>query len=224
MPRMSIRSIRYRRPKNITWDTDLEERIHLRAEDLPKTWDFSAIFGREAPVQVEIGFGRGRFILAAAEKWTECNWLGIEYSKPCVLLASERSARAELHNVRIVQAAAEDLLRDHVPDACVDAFHVYFPDPWPKKRHHKRRIFQPPFIASMLRTLKPGGHLHVATDYTEYYEKIVPMVREGGFELVDLDDDVTYYVDDEEFRTNFEEKALERGESIHRARFRKPEG
>lgn len=218
MSRMSIRSSRYRRPKNITWDLALEERTKFDPASYPILWDFSELFGRNAPVEIEIGFGRGRFLLAAAEKNPDGNWLGIEYVKGCVLLAAERAAKRELQNVRIVQGAAETILAEHIPDHSVAVCHVYFPDPWPKARHYKRRIFKPPFVAELRRILAPGGMLRVATDYTEYFDEIVPMVLSGGFTLVDMPDEI----DDEAFRTNFEEKALRRGETIHRARFLSP--
>ena len=218
MSRMSIRSFRYRRPKKITWDLELENRVKIDSDVYPNQWDFRELFGRDAPVEIEIGFGKARFLLAAAEKYPERNWLGIEYTKGCVLLAAERAAKRELQNIRVVQNAAETILADHIADHSVAVCHVYFPDPWPKVRHHKRRIFKPPFVAELRRVLVPGGMLRVATDYTEYFDEIVPCVLDGGFTLVDMPDDV----DDEAFRTNFEEKALNRGETIHRARFLSP--
>jgi tRNA (guanine-N7-)-methyltransferase len=218
MPRMSIRTIRYRPPKNPTWDLDLERRIRLVPEEQHGIWDFGTLFGRSAPVEVEIGFGKARYIIAAARKWSDRNWLGIEYVRACVMLGGERCAEAELENVHLIMGAAEDILAEHVGDSTVDAYHLYFPDPWPKKRHHKRRIVQPAFVAEIMRTLKPNGRFHIATDYTEYYEQIVPTVESGGF----LHTETLEVPDEEEFRTNFEQKAIVDGSTIHRISFAKP--
>ena len=215
MPRMSIRSIRHRRPIHPTWDVELERAIVIPADESPGWWDFKRMFGQIAPVEVEIGFGKGRFLRAAAERSPERNWLGIEYAGPCVALAAERIAKHGLTNVRLVRGAAEDILTEHVPDGSLEAFHIYFPDPWPKKRHHKRRLIKFPFAADIVRALRPGGYLHVATDYDEYYEEMLPILMAAGLKLVDHPD----AVQDEIFHTNYEMRFLEQSKPIYRARF-----
>jgi len=219
MPRMSIRSIRHHRPANPTWDLELERRTILSPDHLPAgLWRCEDIFGRRAPVEIEIGFGKGRFLIAAAQTWPDRDWLGIEYSPACVALAAERSAKRGLTNIRLLRGAAEDILPAHVDDASVAAYHVYFPDPWPKKRHHKRRLIKPPFAAELFRTLEHGGQLHIATDYQEYYEEMLPILSGAGLILADRPDDAQQ----ELFRTNYEVKFLQQGRQIHRARFTKP--
>ena len=218
MPRMSIRSIRHRRPTNPTWDVELERTMVITPEDVPGLWDWSHIFGRIASIEVEIGFGKGRFLRAAAERSPDRNWLGIEYAGPCVALAAERIAKRGLTNVRLVRGAAEEILTDHLSDASVEAFHVYFPDPWPKKRHHKRRLIKPAFAEEVVRALRPGGRLHIATDYGEYYDEMLPILTAAGLKLVDHPD----AVQDEVFHTNYETRFLEQGKPIHRARFARP--
>jgi len=218
MPRMSIRSIRYRRPDNPTWDTELEARIRPEMDSLSEPLDLEEFFGRNAPIEVEIGFGKGRFLMAAAEKSPEHNWLGMEYAVPCVMLAAERSARKELDNVRILHGAAEDLIPRFLPDRSIHAFHVYFPDPWPKKRHHKRRLIKPSLVAELRRALRPGGDLHVATDFTEYYQAMIPVITGEGFSLEEHPDPAQ----DQAFLTNYEMRFLDQGKPIHRARFSAP--
>lgn len=217
MARMSIRSIRYRRPKNPTWDLDLERAITLDPDQPDGAWDLPALFGRDAPVHVEIGFGKGRFILAAAEQWPDYNWLGIEYVQPCVSLVAERAARAELTNIRIIRCPAEDVVAEHLTEGSIHSYHIYFPDPWPKKRHHKRRLVKTPFVSEIRRTLIPGGELHVATDYAEYFEEMIPAIEAAALTRADdADSDVWRTAS-----TNFEDKAIERGSDIHHALFRK---
>ncbi len=215
MPRMSIRSIRYRRPENPTWDTELEARIRPDIQALPHPLDLRDLYAREAPLEVEIGFGKGRFLLAAAATMPERNWLGIEYAKPCVLFAAERAAKRELQNVRLLHGSAEDIVPLLLADTSVHAFHVYFPDPWPKKRHHKRRLIKPPFVRALNRALLPDGDLHLATDHTPYYEAMIPAILDAGFVRQEHPDPAQ----DEAFLTNYEMRFLQQRKPIHRARF-----
>lgn len=219
MPRMSIRSIRHRRPKNPTWNLELERAIILDRETISHPWDLAVLFNRDAPIEAEIGFGKGTFLLAAARRWPEQNWLGIEYSLACVRLVAERAAKRVLTNVRLVRADAAVIVHDAIPTESIEAYHIYFPDPWPKKRHHKRRLVTQPFAQSLLRTLKPGGWLYIATDFQDYFEEMVPAVTAAGLTLVELPADRPE--DDEVFRTNYERKWMEQGKTIYRARFRK---
>lgn len=131
-------------------------------------FDFAAIFGREARRTLEIGFGNGAALLALARARPGEDFLGIEVHRPGVgrlLLALEAEA---IGNVRVICADAREVLAANIPDASLDAVLVYFPDPWPKKRHHKRRLVQPDFAALVARKLKPGGRLALATDWPDY--------------------------------------------------------
>ena len=215
MPRISIRSFRYYRPENPTWDVELEESLRPKRDTLSKPLSLSELFGNDAPVEVEIGFGKGRFLLAAAERWPDHNWLGIEYAPQCVMVAAERAAKRELRNIRVINAAAEDILSEHLVEGCVHAYHIYFPDPWPKKRHRKRRLVKAPLVRQLHRTIETGGSVHVATDFTQYYEEMVPIFEGNGFELVEHPE----AREDEVFLTNYERKFLTQGKKISRARF-----
>jgi tRNA (guanine-N7-)-methyltransferase len=121
---------------------------------------------------VEIGFGRGEFLQELAKAELASAFLGIEYSRKRVLKLARRLARSELSNVRLLWLSAEEALRDHLPPASVAAFWINFPDPWPKKRHFRRRLIQPESVARMAACLVPGGALHVATDHPGYAEAI----------------------------------------------------
>jgi tRNA (guanine-N7-)-methyltransferase len=124
------------------------------------------------PLVVEIGFGRGEFLMALAAERPGRAFLGVEYSAKRVLKMARRVARAGAGNLRLLHARGEDVLRELLPDACVEAFWINFPDPWPKKRHARRRLLQPERVRELALRLVPGGALHVATDDVPYAEQI----------------------------------------------------
>jgi len=132
---------------------------------------FPARLPRPVPLVVDVGFGRGELLLWLACAEPERAYLGIEYSGKRVLKMARRLAKTELDNVRLVQATAESAVAELAP-ASVQGFWVNFPDPWPKKRHHRRRLLQPDFVRAMAERLVPGGFLEVATDHVEYAEWI----------------------------------------------------
>lgn len=138
----------------------------------PALLDLAALFGRDAPCILEIGFGNGDALVAMAAAWPERNFLGAEVHAPGVghcLLGIER---AGLGNVRLLMQDAVEVLADRLPPASLAGVHLYFPDPWHKKRHHKRRLVQPAFIGLLATRLAPGGYFHVATDWPDYAEHI----------------------------------------------------
>ena len=131
--------------------------------------DLDELFGRTAPRVLDIGFGDGEALVTCAANYGDIDYLGVEVHEPGIghlLLLLEK---ANLRNVRVIARDAVEVVRD-LRDACVDAVNLFFPDPWPKKRHHKRRIVQPPFVAELARVLKPEGLLYVATDWADYAE------------------------------------------------------
>jgi tRNA (guanine-N7-)-methyltransferase len=217
MARISIRSIRYRRPAVPTWDTELERSIVIDNLQTAALLDYSALFNRQAAFHVEIGFGKGRFLLAAAQRFPENNWFGIEYAPPCVSLVAERAARNELQNIRIVRGVAEEIVSRSFPDNLVSAYHIYFPDPWHKKRHHKRRLIQPPFAAELHRTLAVDGSVHVATDNEGYFREIVAALSGAGM----VQGTVAEEYSGEEFRTNFEMRYIKQEQPVYRTVFSK---
>ena len=135
--------------------------------------DFVALFGRVAPVVLEIGFGNGETLAALAASRSDCDFLGLEVHPPGVGHLMLRCETDGLANVRIVCDDAVQVLQQRIADASLDEVLLYFPDPWPKKRHHKRRIVQPAFVELVARKLKPGGVLRMATDWQPYAEHML---------------------------------------------------
>jgi tRNA (guanine-N7-)-methyltransferase len=130
--------------------------------------DLAACFGRAAPVVLEVGFGNGDHLLARAQAEPERNFLGVEVHRPGVGRVLNRADAAALANLRVACADAVEVLRDWLPAAALAEAVVYFPDPWPKKRHHKRRLVQPEFARLVASRLAPGGVLRLATDWADY--------------------------------------------------------
>ena len=139
--------------------------------------DFAGLFGREAPTVAEIGFGMGETTARIAAENPGTNYLCMEVHAPGVGSLLKQIEEHALTNVRIVRHDAVEVLRDMVPEASLAGLHVFFPDPWPKKRHHKRRLVQPPFAALAASRLAPGGYLHVATDWQEYAEHVLAVLQ-----------------------------------------------
>ncbi|MDR2365025.1 MAG: tRNA (guanosine(46)-N7)-methyltransferase TrmB [Zoogloeaceae bacterium] len=130
--------------------------------------DLDALFGRAAPKVLEIGCGMGETTARIAADHPENDYLGVEVHTPGVGSLCKRIAEMGLANLRVIQHDAVEVARDMLPEASLSGIHVFFPDPWPKKRHWKRRLIQPAFAALLASRLKPGGYLHCATDWEEY--------------------------------------------------------
>jgi tRNA (guanine-N7-)-methyltransferase len=144
----------------------------------PAALDFTALFGRRAPVVVEVGSGMGETTARIAAENPDTDYLAIEVHAPGVGSLLRRVAEEGLTNVRVVQHDAVEVLRDMIPAGSLAAIHVFFPDPWPKKRHHKRRLVQPAFAALAASRLVRGGRLHVATDWQEYAGQVLAVLSE----------------------------------------------
>ncbi len=141
--------------------------------------DFPAIFGREAPVWLEIGFGNGEALHHMATLYPEIDFVGIEVHRPGVGRLLDAVADDGLTNVRVICADAAEVLRDNVANEALARALVFFPDPWPKKRHHKRRLIQPGFVGELARVLQPDGRLHLATDWEDYAEHMRAVLDEA---------------------------------------------
>ena len=148
--------------------------IAYRAERL----DLDAVFGRRAPRILEIGCGMGETTAAIAAANPQNDYLGIEVHTPGVGSLLKEIALRELTNLRVAQHDAVEVVHDMLPEASLAGIHIYFPDPWPKKRHHKRRLIQPPFVALLASRLAAGGYIHCATDWEEYAQQMLEVL--GG--------------------------------------------
>lgn len=141
-----------------------------------ETIDFAALFGRSAETILEIGFGMGETTAEIAAAQPERNFLGIEVHTPGVGSLLKRIGELGLANLRLIQHDAVEVLRDMIAPASLDGVHIFFPDPWPKKRHHKRRLVQADFVALLASRLKPGGYVHLATDWQDYAEQMLAVL------------------------------------------------
>jgi len=198
-----------------------EDGLPLLAESSPppfQAYDPIAFFGRQAPLEIEIGMGKGSFLLPYAKLRPEHNILGIEWTWPIALHAHDRLRRLPqpLPNARILVGDAPFFLRDRIVPGGVEAFHIYFPDPWPKKAARKRRLMQPAFLSLLRRCARDGALLHWGTDHEEYdLSTREILLADGGFTLVQDNAPAT-----EGIRTSFESKYLEEGRPIHRSVWR----
>ncbi|MBS0371448.1 MAG: tRNA (guanosine(46)-N7)-methyltransferase TrmB [Proteobacteria bacterium] len=142
----------------------------------PEPVDLDAVFGRKAPHIVEIGFGMGQATAQIAQVRPGDDFVGIEVHAPGVGGLCKLIDEGGLTNLRIVQHDAVEVLRDMIPEGSLAGVHIYFPDPWPKKRHHKRRLVQGPFVKLIASRLAPGGYLHCATDWEEYAHQMLEVL------------------------------------------------
>lgn len=138
--------------------------------------DCAAVFGRNAPVVLEIGFGMGFTTAEIAAARPDNDFIGIEVHGPGVGNMFKLIAEQDLANIRVIQHDAVEVLRDMIPDGSLAGVHVYFPDPWPKKRHLKRRLIQGPLVAQLAARLAPGGYLHCATDIEDYGRQMLDVL------------------------------------------------
>ncbi len=163
-----------------------EHTAAVRPEALSGMLDFEAVFGGKGPVELEIGSGKGTFLVEQARACPEMHFFGVEWANKYYRFAVDRIQRWALKNVRIIRTDAADFIRQHVPDGSIRMFHLYFPDPWPKKRHHKRRFFNDENLLQVYRILEPAGIINIATDHADYFEQMMEVsgkaVEQGLFE------------------------------------------
>lgn len=138
--------------------------------------DLDKVFGRSAPKFLEIGFGMGETTVTIAQAHPQNDYLAIDVHTPGVGSLLKQIEESGLSNLRIIQHDAVEVLQRMLPPECLDGAHIFFPDPWPKARHHKRRLIQPQFIALLSERLKHGGYVHVATDWEEYAQQILQVL------------------------------------------------
>ncbi len=192
----------------------------LTLEQVPQPWDAAALFGRAAPLEVEVGSGKGLFIAAAATERPEHDFLGIEIAAKYAEHSAARLAKRSLSNARMLHGDGQRLLAEILPPASVAAVHVYFPDPWWKARHRKRRVVNERFARHVVRVLVPGGMLHFWTDVEEYFQTALEMLRTAAPELegpLAVPERPPQHELD--YRTHFERRMRLHGESVYRSEF-----
>ena len=184
--------------------------------------DFDAVFGRAAPRILEIGFGMGETSATIAETNPHNDYIGVEVHTPGVGSLCKLIAEKELRNQRIIQHDAVEVLRDMIPESSLDGVHVFFPDPWPKARHHKRRLIQAPLVATLARRLKPGGYLHCATDWENYAEQMLEVLSAEPL----LSNTADGFAPRPDYRplTKFEQRGLRLGHGVWDVIFRRRGG
>ena len=149
----------------------------------PEALNLDQCFAQQAPVTLEIGFGNGESLLQQAERHPDNNYLGIEVHRPGVGHLIKRAHDCGLHNLRVINHDAVQVLQQQIADNSLDCVQLFFPDPWHKKRHHKRRIVQPAFVQMIRSKLKTGGTFHLATDWENYAEHMMEVMEQAqGFE------------------------------------------
>jgi len=161
------------------------EPVGLDVDRLPKPIVWAELFGNDHPVEMEIGMGKGTFITEQAKARPDVNFFGIEWARWYWRYCSDRLRRNQCLNARTVRAEANFFLSEFVQDQSLSVLHVYFPDPWPKTRHHKRRLIQEPFLRQVERILVPNGQLRIVTDHQEYFEQIEPIVKNSKLKVID---------------------------------------
>lgn len=178
----------------------------------PGALDLHAAFGRDGKKILEIGCGMGETTATIAAAHPDNDYIGIEVHTPGVGSLLKEIATRELTNLRVIRHDAVEVVRDMIPAGSLAGIHVYFPDPWPKQRHHKRRLIQPPFVALLASRLAPGGYLHCATDWEEYAQQMLDVLSAEPL----LKNTATGFAERPDWRpqTKFEARGLRLGHGV----------
>jgi tRNA (guanine-N7-)-methyltransferase len=206
-------------------DPALDLSRHFRdQEDLSPGLDPRSLFEREAPLEVEVGSGKGLFITAAARTNPQRNFLGIEIARKYARYAAARLAKQNSANTVIICGDALAIFRESIPADSLAAVHVYFPDPWWKKRHKKRRVLNEEFLRDVQRTLVPGGRLHFWTDVEEYFRTTLALIADTVSLHGPLPVTEKPAEHDLDYRTHFERRTRKNEKPVYRAEFEKAVG
>ena len=185
----------------------------------PKRLNPAEVFGRTAPVVLEIGFGMGDATAKIAQTLTEIDFIGCEVHEPGVGALLKQIDERQLTNIRIFQHDAVEVLDQMIGPASLAGVHLFFPDPWHKKRHNKRRLIQPAFVATLIRHIQPGGYLHCATDWAPYAQQMLDVLSAEP----DLENTADGYAETPAYRplTKFENRGLKLGHGVWDLVFKK---
>lgn len=194
----------------------------LTFEDLPDPWDAAALFGRAAPLEIEVGSGKGLFMRTAAEARPEVDFLGIEVARKYASFAAAGLAKRNLTNGKMVAGDGLRVFSELLPADSLQAVHVYFPDPWWKARHKKRRVLTDGFLRNVHRTLRADGSLHFWTDVEEYFVTTLDLLKDLGLFVGPIEVPEQTPEHDLDYRTHFERRTRQHGDAVYRSEFRKP--
>jgi len=196
--------------------------LRLDPERAVESLDWDLVFGVHGPVEIEIGIGKGRFLLAAATERPDVLHLGVEWANKYLRFAEARADKRGLTNVRFARVDAKEMVHRAVPSDSVSAYYVFYPDPWPKKRHNKRRFLRLETVQHLARTLAPGGGLHVSTDHLDYWSEIEPLLDgHPAFDRLPDFGGPEFPLPAGEPLTNYEEKYLHEGRKRFRGSWRR---
>ncbi|MDR1485553.1 MAG: tRNA (guanosine(46)-N7)-methyltransferase TrmB [Planctomycetaceae bacterium] len=214
---MSRRSI-----KSISSSVDIS-RVFRQYSDLPFPFDAEVLFGRVVPVEVEIGSGKGLFLRRVSDEFPDRNFIGIEVSLKYARFAASRLLNCSFDNALVICCDAAKLLAEWFPDNFLYGVHVYFPDPWWKRAHRKRRILREDVLQLIECRLRSGGILYFRTDVEEYFQSTLELVDRcvGLLELFDVEISDNIPQNDTAYNTHFERRTIIQGKKVFRAKFKK---
>lgn len=195
---------------------------YLEEEQLPNPLCAQTLFGRQAPLEIEVGSGKGLFMCQASVGQPDRDFLGIEVRDKYARYAASRLAIEFVDNGKMISGDALRIFRERIGEASVAAVHVYFPDPWWKTRHRKRRVMTDEFVKDIQRVLQPGGVLYFWTDVQEYFQETLKLLaRSTDLTGPKIPDEQTAE-HDLDYRTHFERRMRMHGEPVYRSEFTKP--
>ncbi len=192
---------------------------YVELEELQPPWDADEFFDGTGDLEIELGSGKGLYLLNASGTFPERRFLGVEIAKKYARFAAYRLAKHERDNARIIRGDAMQFMREFVADDSVSAVHVYFPDPWWKERHRRRRVINPQMVADIQRVLRRGGQLHFWTDVEEYFETVCDLIAEHSNLQGPLAVAEQPASHDMDFRTHFERRMRLNDHPVFRSEF-----
>ena len=190
------------------------EGFGLTPEELSHPVTSVSLFGNDAPLELEVGSGKGTLLVTESKARAGVNFLGIEYTRRYWRYAADRLRRNDCENARVVLADARTLIRDYLEDDSLSAVHIYFPDPWPKSGHRNRRFVQPHHIELVAKKMRRGARLQIVTDHPGYFAQIDRVVRNSSLAVVDFDAPAAAE-SQEMVGSNFERKYRQEGRAFH---------
>ena len=190
------------------------EGFGLTPEELSHPVTSVSLFGNDAPLELEVGSGKGTLLVTESKARAGVNFLGIEYTRRYWRYAADRLRRNDCENARVVLADARTLIRDYLEDDSLSAVHIYFPDPWPKSGHRNRRCVQPHHIELVAKKMRRGARLQIVTDHPGYFAQIDRVVRNSSLAVVDFDAPAAAE-SQEMVGSNFERKYRQEGRAFH---------